>query len=1142
MQLVQGRMILSATDLVGYLACDHLTSLDVDVANGVRKRPIRHDPELDLIEERGLDHERRFLESIAQGKRVANLEEQPNELSQSLDTRQARTLVAMRDGADVIYQGTFFDGHWRGHPDFLIKVDTPSDLGNWSYEVADAKLARHVKAAALLQCCVYSDLLARLQGKAPENVRIVTGDATTHSYRLADYASYFRSVRKQFEDRLASESGGATYPDPVDHCRICRWYGDCADRRRADDHLCRVAGMTRANTKALVAGSLPTLTQLGQSPAGTPVKDVAPPALERLRNQARLQLEQYRDNEVRYELIAPDPEEPNTGLARLPEPCPLDVFLDFESHPWATENGLEYLIGTVVEQDGKAIYDARWAHTPTQEKRAFEALIDFIEERRRKDERMHVYHYGAYERSAISRLMGRHATREQEVDGLLRGGVLVDLYAVVRQGVRVSQESYSLKKVEKLYMPKREGPSTEPGFAFVEYERWLREKQQAALDNIQAYNRDDCISAWMMRAWLEDRRSEAEGQFGITLGRPTAKTPEASEDVAAAVAAARERFEKLMHGVPDDPAAQTDAQRGRALLARLLEWHRRENNPGWWRYFFLRDSPEEDLFPEPDALTGLTYEGVVGKEKSSLIHRYRYDPDQEHKLHEGKVAIDPRTEESAGTIWAVDPAAGTIDLKRGVKSDVPHPRALIPRGPIDPEAMREALGRVADDVIDNGIDAPGRYRAVRDLLLRRPPRVRGTTSGQDLTHQGEDIVIAARRIALDLDETCLAIQGPPGTGKTYTGARMILSLVKAGKRVGIAATAHKAITNLVDALCDAAEEEKYKVAIVQRVSDEETGSERPQVQIATDNKEVTRALEGEACRVIAGTQWLFSRKEMADSLDVLFVDEAGQMSLANVVAMGGAAKSVVLLGDPNQLPQVTQGSHPDGAQVSALEHVLSQDATIAPHQGLFLAETRRLHPAVCDYISDAFYESLLEPHESTAQQQIAPGKALDGAGIRFLPVAHQGNAARSREEGQRVAELVAALVGRRWTNQRGETRPLTVADILIVAPYNAQVGEITRRVRERTGHAARVGTVDKFQGQEGAVVLFSMATSSPEDAPRNAEFLYSRHRLNVAISRARALAVLICSPDLLRLRCRTPEQMRLANAFCRLLEVAGETS
>lgn len=389
MQLTAGRFILSATDLVGYLACDHLTSLDVEVANGVRKRPIRNDPELDLIEERGLEHERRFLESMAEGKRVANLEEQPNEPRQSLEARQARTLAAMRDGVDVIYQGTLFDGRWRGHPDFLLKVDKRSDLGAWSYEVADAKLARHVKAAALLQCCVYSDLLAKLQGKAPENARVVTGDATAHSYRLADYASYFRSVRKQFEERLASESGGATYPDPVDHCRICRWYGDCADRRRADDHLSRVAGMTRAYTKALVAGSLPTLTRLGQSQAHTQVKDVAPPALERLRNQARLQLEQYRDNEVRYELIAPDPEEPNTGLARLPEPSALDVFLDFESHPWATENGLEYLIGTVVEQDGKPTYAARWAHDPTEEKRAFEALIEFIEARRREEPKMH---------------------------------------------------------------------------------------------------------------------------------------------------------------------------------------------------------------------------------------------------------------------------------------------------------------------------------------------------------------------------------------------------------------------------------------------------------------------------------------------------------------------------------------------------------------------------------------------------------------------------------------------------------------------------------------------------------------------------------------------------------------------------------
>jgi uncharacterized protein len=757
MQMIQGQLVLSATDLVGYLACDHLTSLDVDVANGQRERPIRHDPELDLIEERGLEHEQRFLESLAAGKRVANLEEQPDQ-RRPLEAAQARTLAAMRDGADVIYQGTLFDGRWRGHPDFLLRVDKPSDLGGWSYEVADAKLARHVKVAALLQCCVYSDLLARLQGTAPERVHIVTGDAKTHSHRIADYASYFRSVRKQFEDRLAAVGGGATYPDPVDHCRICRWYGDCADRRRADDHLSRVAGMTRAYTKALVAGSLPTLTQLGESPPKAPVKDIAPPALERLRNQARLQLEQNRDHKVRYELIEPDPEEPNKGLARLPEPSSLDVFLDFESHPWATQDGLEYLIGTVVERDGNPVYQARWAHTAAEEKHAFEKLIDFIEERRHRDERMRVYHYGAYERSALSRLMGRYATREEEVDGLLRGEVLVDLYAVVRQGVRVSQESYSLKKVEKLYMPKREGPSTEPGFAFVEYERWLRSKDQAALDNIQAYNRDDCISAWKLRAWLEERRPEAEQQFGISLGRLAPEPAVVSDAAVAAAAVAPERFEKLMQGISEDPAAQTEGERARALLARLLEWHRREDKPDWWRYFLLRDMPAEDLFQEPDALTGLTYVGEAGRPKSSIIHRYQYDPAQEHKFREGHKLVDPRTEKAAGTVTAVDPAAGVIDLKRGATSNVPHPRALIPEGPIDAKAMREALGRVADFVIEHGIDAPGRYRAVCDLLLRRPPRVRGLEPGQALTHKGEDIVTAVRRIALDLDETCLAIQ------------------------------------------------------------------------------------------------------------------------------------------------------------------------------------------------------------------------------------------------------------------------------------------------------------------------------------------------------------------------------------------------
>ena len=1140
MQRLDGRLLVSAHDLVGFLGCEHLTALDQAVAEGRRERPACfEDEQLELLQKRGREHERRCLERLkAEGRTLREIA-RPGPALASMESAETETIAAMREGVGVVYQGTLLgDGRWRGHPDFLVKVDRPSGLGKWSYEPADAKLARGVKATALLQLCVYADRLEALQGTTPEKIHVVTGDGLPRDHRLADYAAYYRTVKRRFEERVFGEDEPPdTYPDPCDHCDICRWWQECAERRKKDDHLCRVAGISRLQTKRLVAGGVPTLTALASLPAGEPLRELAPRTLHRLREQARLQQEQYRDGKVRYELIPPDPAEPGQGLAALPETSPGDLFLDFESDPWALEGGLEFLMGTVVEADGAPVYTPLWAHTREEEKRAFENLVDTIKDRRKAHPGMHVYHYGAYEASAIKRLMGRYATREDDVDNLLRGGVLVDLYAVVRQGVRVSQESYSLKKVEKLYMPKREGPQTRPGFALVEYEKWMESREQGLLDNLADYNRDDCVSTWKMRTWLEGLRTEAEAAFGIELARPQPEEGEPSETQEEQLEETRRRVEALTKDVPADVTVRTEEQRARWILAQLLDWHRREAKPEWWLYFSLMQAPVEELVRSTDAIGELTFEREVGRVNHSIVYRYRYDPEQEHKFHEGDKPLDPATDKGAGTVCAVDTAAGSIDLARGVANRAPHPRAIIPAKPIGTVVLREALRRVADAVLANGVDGPGPYGAARDLLLRLPPRLRDTAQGAPVAQPGEDSETAARRLALALNDGCLAIQGPPGSGKTYVGARMIVELVKKGKRVGICATAHKAITNLVDEVCRAAAEEEVPVRIVQKCDDGE-GSTRPEVERTKRNEDVETGLGG-MFQVAAGTQWLFAREEMTGSVDVLFVDEAGQMSLANVVAISGAAKSLVLLGDPNQLPQVTQGTHPDGAGVSALEHVLAGAQTLPPDRGLFLETTWRLHPDVCGFISEVFYEGRLRPEAQNNKQQIGGLPPLAGTGLRYEPIAHQRNAARSSEEARMVARAVEALLGQPWTDAKGKTRPIRLADILVVAPYNAQVGEISHLLRDRFGEGERVGTVDKFQGQEGAVVLYSMAASSPEDAPRGMDFLYSGHRFNVAISRASGLAVLVCSPDLLKVRCRTPEEMCLANALCRFVELSS---
>ena len=1144
-----GTIVVSASDLVGFLACDHLATLELGRIAGLWEKPFREDPELALMQERGFAHEAAYLARLrAAGRSIHEIATDELRTPAQLHAAEAETLAAMRAGRDVIYQATFFDGRWRGHADFLLRVETPSDLGAWSYEIADTKLTRRVKAAAILQMCVYAARLTALQGVAPREIVVVTGDGVEHRERLADYTAFFRAAKTRFEERVfGAGSGHETYPDPVDHCRVCAWYPDCADRRRADDHLSLVAGMTRAATERLVGAGLPTLAALGDAAPDVAVKELSPGTYGRLHDQARIQLDGRRTGSLRYELLSPD--EPGRGLAALPAASPLDVFFDIEADPWAVDGGIEYLFGWVEEIDGDGVFHELWAHDAAEEKAMFEAFVDLVIERLDRDPGMHVYHYAAYEPTALKRLMSRYATREDEVDRLLRGDVLVDLYRIVRQSLQASVESYSIKQIEKFYMPHREGAVTTAGFSVVEYERWLKSRDPAILIAIGSYNRDDCRSNWLLRDWLERLRGEAEAEFGIALGRPEPTAGEASEGVAAAQAETLRRVEALSDGVPADLAERTPDQSGRWLLAQLLDWHRRNDKPAWWEYFRLGKLTAEQLVDESEPVGDLHYEGVVGEEKQSLIHRYRYPP-QDHKLsgpsngwegtYPSRDAAQGAGQRRAVRIHAVDLDAGTVDLLRARTSDADHPIALLRGGPLDGRVLRDALGRVADRAIDHGLDGPGPYRAVRDLVLGRTVRIAGQVPAEPLVRPGESIVDAGRRIVLALDDTVLPIQGPPGTGKTWLGARMIVEAVRAGRRVGITAQAHKAIGNLLLATAAAAVEAGVPLRAVQKCDADDDAAHAPGIVQTADNGSVERAIREGTANIAAGTPWLFARPDMEGLVDVLFVDEAGQMSLANVVAMGGAARSIVLLGDPNQLPQVSPGVHPEGAERSGLQHLIGGERTLPPDRGLFLPRTYRMHPAVSDYVSEAFYDDRVEADPANARQAIGDGRLVGGTGIRFWPVDHSGRTSRSGEEATAVAELVDALVGRPWTDRHGATRPLTLGDIVIVAPYNAQVGEIHAAIEHRVGASGRVGTVDKFQGQEAAVAIYSTATSSADDAPRDLEFLYSGNRLNVAVSRARGLAILVANPRLFIVHARTPEQLRLVNAFCRLAEVAAE--
>ena len=1141
MQTIDGVTVFSATDLVGFLACEHLTTLDRALIGGRVTKPVRDDPELEVLQRRGEEHEQRYLMFLReQGRTVVDgRASEPGEGSAGdhLRTDAELTLQRMREGHEVIFQATLFNGRWRGYADFLLRVEGASAFGDYHYEVADTKLARRTKGGALIQMCVYSDLLAKLQQRMPERMHVALGGSghRVDTHRLDDYLAYYRRVKRRFEETVAIGEPViyplAATPDPVAHCGVCRWDAHCSGLRTAADHLSQVAFMRTDQAHKLTEAGIGTMTALAAlTPPLPKIESLGEAALAGLQAQASLQYQSRGLVSPLYEFL---PVEPNHGLAAMPAPSWGDLFFDMEGDPWAEDDGLEYLFGVIdpsVQTDGVPDFRRWWAHSPAEERVAFEGFIDFVMDRWRADPAMHVYHYASYERGRMGMLSTRHATREAEVDRMLRGDLFVDLYKVVRGGMRIGSHNYSIKKLEPLYALHREVPLQDAGSSIVAYENYILSvsagtPRRDILDEIELYNRDDCLSNRDLRDWLEARREELDEVPRPGASEQTPDGPISERDLRIEALTAR-----LLDGVPAE-GRDRNAQ-GRWLLAHLLEWHRREEKVEWWEFFDRCSRSDEELSRDEASIGQLTWLGEVDRPKRSVIHRFQFDADQPYRLKVRDKPVNPATKGSTGTIVALDALHGTLDLEWGINRQLPHPTSLIPEAPLVAKEQKAAMERIGSWVAEHGLEGPGPYRAARELLLGGPPRA-GQAADASLALPEEKFIAAACRLVERLDATVLPVQGPPGSGKTYTGAEMILTLIRDGRKVGITAFTHKAIVNLLEEVLDHAAASGDRISAIRKVEQGESHQDRTYA-CTTDNGEVARALADGDVQLAAGTAWMWPRAELEEAVDTLFVDEAGQMSLANVVAVSGAARNIVLLGDPQQLSQVKKGAHPDGVDLSALEHVLGGRSVIPPERGIFLAETYRLHPDVNAFTSEVFYESQLRSEVSAAAQALtAPGR-FSGTGVRWLPVEHHGNANSSEEEADAVVQLYCDLLRGTWIDAQGIGAPISPRKILVIAPYNAQVELLTARLP--TG--ARVGTVDKIQGQQAAAAIYSMTTSSQEEMPRTMEFLYSLNRLNVATSRGRCLAIIVASPKLLEVRVHTPFQMKLANALCRFVEMA----
>ena len=1120
-----GQYLYSPSDLVRYVDSPFASAMERLVCEGMIDKNLKNvdDEQAQLLTSRGFNHEDN-LEAIfcLQGKRIIKID------SNNKNDAHEKTLAAMREGYEVIVQAYLAHDLFAGFADFLVKVEGASRLGNYHYEVWDTKLAHHIKPAFVIQLCCYAEMLCAIQGVLPKHITVALGNQQNIQIKTLDCFAYYDAVKSDFLQEQA-QFNIDVMPDPVNYKNWGQWSDYAQNTLIERDHLFQVANITYSQIKKLNQAGINTLTELTQSPVEH-IKGIQPNTFQRLKKQAILQKQSIGLERPKFEIIKSPPENPK-GFALLPPPSTLDIFFDIEGFPYE-EGGLEYLWGaTYFNPQKKCDFKAFWAHNREQEKQAFEAFITWAYKCWQADPSMHIYHYAAYEVTVCRKLMGRFGVCEFEVDQLLRNDVFVDLYKIVKGGLLVGESKYSIKNIERLYRKPREGEVANGGDSIVAYDTYKTlstqgedQEAQAILNDILAYNKEDCDSTQELVDWL---RAQQQEHNIVYMGKIEIEEAPAQDDEKIHL---RNNLLAQAEEVKTNNIAQANLLEN---LAWMLEFHKREAKPVFWRYFDRLGLSEAELFDDLECLANCTRTKVP--DTTNPAYEYSFDTTQEFKGASNNFYVLGLQTENQRPV-SVSFLKEASDLNNGViavksSTALPETITLIPNDYVNPNPIPLALQQVIGDITTQG---NMQHVAIQHFLQRQKPVIKGHKGGAIVSSKEpqkrlDEIIDVVER----LNNSFLVIQGPPGSGKSYTAKHIIAKLIKNGAKVGISSNSHKAINHLLLTTAQYCAQQQIKASFV---CTKNTAEELEQAGIII-SKNTQLINHVKASCVLGTTAWGFARDEMANQLDYLFVDEAGQVSVANLIAMSRSAKNLVLMGDQMQLGQPSQAAHPLDSGLSVLDYLLHDTPTIADDMGVFLSESYRMHPAVNQFISEYIYEAKLHADSDNVKQLVHVPTAYTGilnkeAGIVFVPVEHQGNTQASDEEVAQIVQLTQELLQRQLTTKDGVTRQVTWQDIMFISPYNHQVSKLQAAL----GSQAKVGSVDKFQGQEAPIVFLSMCSSDASEALRGLDFLFNKNRLNVAISRAKSLAIVVANPHLAITKVNSIEQLKMVNLFSALIK------
>lgn len=1127
MQKVKESVLFSPSDLVNYSRSPFITWMERNALENpeVNKLKDAPDPMLSQLAQKGYEHEEALLQTLrCEHDFLVEIDS-----AHSKQEQQKNTISAMRQGADVIFQAYLTMEGFAGYADFLVKVPQPSQLGDYSYVPWDTKLAKQPRPYFIIQLCCYAEMLQQIQGCLPEEIAVVLGDKSQKTYRTNEFFAYYKNLKHAFlcQQNNFDING---MPDQFLEADVGDWSDYVESLRQERDHLSKIANITKTQIARLQSQGISTCSDLVNDTRTTL------PALNtqlylRLKAQAALQLKSERSGSIEYEVLPEPDKAERLGFHALPPHSPNDLFFDLEGFPFE-EGGLEYLWGvTYFAPDGKRLFWERWAHDHAQERQAFIDFASFVYRRWKDDPTMHVYHYAHYEITVLKRLMGRYGAMETQIDDMLRAGVFVDLYQVVRHAIRIGAPSYSIKKVELLYREARETDVASGGESVVVYANWRDEpdgetwKTSKVLSFIRDYNIDDCESTQELVEWLRGVQSDS----GIVYQPPQQPTKQStpSEDQTVPT------HKVIEHQLRDIAASQNQSEEDKhiaTILADVIDFHERENKPMWWRFFERQSMTFDELYDDPDCIVDcvITDDPVqtvpVRGGKMKYLLEYQFDTNQEFRNKRFKQALVLGTDFLIVQVNSVDNETGLITVAS--KQKLPSNITLISFEYFNPKKLQAAIWSCAKQFAD----ARKISAALSTFLCRQAPEISADLLLQIDASTGDEKLALITQAISDMQSTFLSIQGPPGTGKTYTASRVIYALMKQGKRIGVSSNSHAAINNLLGAVATLVVERNtpMPIAKIQREYDD-LFHQYPIEQIgASSADKVYFSAEG----LVGFTVW--GAQQVYQELDYLFVDEAGQVALANLIAMSHVAPNIVVMGDQMQLPQPVQGAHPGNSGQSILDYLLQEQRTIPASKGIFLNRSYRMHENVNQFISQLIYEDRLENDPACNNQAIMHHvkNGLPTNGIVSLSLKHEGNKQYSPEEVDVIRNLVIEITQAEFVDKEGNSKPIGANDILVVAPYNYQVNELSKAV----GEDARVGTVDLFQGQEAPVVILSMTASRAIDSPRGPEFLLNINRLNVAISRAKALAIVVHSEKLLEGAAANIDDIKRFNLFQTIID------